>query len=113
MQSKNIAVAVPNSGIGISFISFQEVDPYFPEQNLRISGVTRDAGGNPLGNCIVVLMEKDSNKFISQTTSDASGNYVLQLPIGYSQENTKTYYEVAYLAGTPVMGTTVNTLTGS
>jgi hypothetical protein len=114
MQSKNVAIAVPNCIGGVSFISFQEVDPYFPEQNLRISGVARDSAGNALANCIVKLMETATDKMVWQTISDAGGNYVLQLPVGLSQANTKTYYVGGYLAGSPdVFGTTVNNLTGA
>ena len=114
MQSRNIVIGLPNTSSGVSIFAFQDASPYFPEQNLRISGVTKDSGGGLLGNCIVKLMRSDTDAMVFQTVSDSLGNFVVQLPVGFSQANTKTYYMTAYLAGSPdVMGTTINTLTGA
>ena len=106
-------VGVPHKAI-CGPMTFQEFDPYFPERNLRISGVTYNSAGVALGNCVVKLMQRDTDRCVCQNVSDANGNFVLQLPVGLSQANTKTYYIISYLAGSPdVMGTTVNTLTGA
>jgi len=73
-----------------------------------ISGVTRDASSNPLGNCTVhvFLSANDTEQFL--TTSDGSGNY------SASVQPSASHYVVAYLGGSPdVAGTSVNTLTGT
>lgn len=72
-------------------------------------GVTRDQYGAPLGSCVVQLFRTADDLFIMETTSDASGNFLLQ-----SWYTPDTHYIVAYKAGsTDVFGTTVNTLVGA
>lgn len=72
-----------------------------------ISGVTRDASGNPLGNCVVEVYETVSNLFRATTVSDANGNYAIEI----SGDLGITFQAIAYLPGSPdVAGVTVNTL---
>lgn len=94
---------------------FQELDPYFPEQNLRVMGVTRDAAGNPLAGCNVYLISFAlGNVILANSTSDANGNYTLFTDKTLSQAPDSTWMVVAYLPGSPDRaGVTVNTLTGS
>jgi hypothetical protein len=115
VQARNIVIGLPNTSSGVSIFAFQDASPYFPERNLRISGVTYDSAGNVLPNCIVKLIQQvPPDRCVFQTVSDSGGNYVVDLPVGFSQSNTKNYYIVAYLHGSPdVFGTTVNTLTGA
>jgi hypothetical protein len=80
------------------------------EQHL-ISGVTRDAGGAPLGNCVVECFQTSTNALVDRFVSDAFGNFALTVAAPYTGIN---YFLVAYKPGSPdVAGTTVNTLTGS
>jgi hypothetical protein len=80
--------------------------PY--EYPFTISGVTRDASGNPLPNCSVVIFRTPDNSVAAVGTSDASGHYALGASPVIQQ------YAVGYLPGSPdVAGTTVNTLTGT
>lgn len=73
-----------------------------------ITGVTRDASGNPLGNCAVVLLRTADNSVAAQMVSDASGNY------SFAASPALQHKADAYLAGSPdVFGTTLNTLVGS
>jgi hypothetical protein len=90
------------------------VDPVFPERNLRITGVTRDSSAAVLGSCKVDLFETPTDIKRDETTSDANGNYIVQIPKGLTQTQTTTWYCVAYKAGSPdVFGTTANTLQGA
>jgi hypothetical protein len=83
--------------------------PPIPGSISRISGVTRDSAGNPLGNCVVKLFRLSDNLLVDQVVSDGAGNYILG-----SCSPTETYYAVAYKAGSPdVTGATANTLVGS
>src|SRR5258706_13707919 len=73
-----------------------------------IAGITKDASGNALGNCMVQIFRTADDSYVSQVTSDANGNY--NIPAS----NLFQHYLVAYLAGSPdVAGTTVNTLLGA
>lgn len=73
-----------------------------------ISGVTRDASGNPLGGCTVSLFSTATNVLREVVTSDANGNYTFS-----AINDGASYYAVAYLTGSPdVSGTSVNTLVG-
>lgn len=82
--------------------------PIFEERNFIISGVTRDATGAALGNCIVMLFNQATKALEQTVTSDASGNY------SFTVDKTASYFDVAYKAGSPdVFGTTANTLTGA
>jgi hypothetical protein len=74
-----------------------------------ISGVTRDASGNPLGGCLVEVYETVSNRYRNYTISDASGNYAIEI----AGDRSITFQAVAYLPGSPdLAGTTINTLVG-
>lgn len=88
--------------------------PVEPERNLRITGVTKDSAGAVLASCRVDLFETPTDIKTDETTSDANGNYIVQIPKGLTQTQTTTWYCVAYKAGgTDVTGATVNTLTGA
>jgi hypothetical protein len=72
----------------------------------RLTGTTRDSSGAPLGNCKVSLFTKGDVE-IAETRSDGAGAFTFT-----TNQNSGTYYLVAYLAGSPdVAGTTANTLT--
>jgi len=74
---------------------------------LQIGGITRDATGAILPNCVVNLFLTAGNVFVSSTTSAADGSFTFYLSSSVPQ-----YFLVGYLAGSPdVEGTTVNTLT--
>lgn len=80
-----------------------------------VSGVTKDAAGNPLGSCRVVVLATDkvmsnpdvyANPVIGETVSDAAtGAFAIQV------SDRGPVQVVAYKAGSPdVMGVTVNTV---
>lgn len=73
-----------------------------------IRGVTRDSTGAVLAGCTVFLFRTSDNSYVSSSTSDANGNYVLPAsPL-------LQHYVVAYLVGSPdVSGVTLNTLLGA
>ena len=81
--------------------------PIFEERNFTITDVTKDSAGAALGNCVVKLFRTADDVLEQSTTSDASGNY------SFAVDKTKQYYCVAYKNGTPVFGTTANTLMGA
>jgi hypothetical protein len=113
MQSPGTIPGIPNTPRN-PVKSFAENFPYFEERNLRITGTTRDSSGNPLGGCSVVLFDSAENTVADSSVSDASGNYILNVPVGFSQPQTKRWKILAYKPGSPdVVGATVNTLTGS
>lgn len=94
--------------------NFGEIDPIFPDRNLRISGVTKDSQGAALGGCIVHCIDRATDIIADQIVSDANGNFMVTIPKGLNQNQTTTWYLVAYKpGGTDVAGTTINTLTGS
>jgi hypothetical protein len=77
-------------------------------KNEVISGVTRDAAGAPLGNCVVKLFRTPSDILAAATMSDASGNWSIDNP------GSGPFYTVEYKAGVPdVAGTSLNTLVAS
>lgn len=79
---------------------------YYLSRDIR--GVTRDSGGNVLGNCAVKCYDTLTDVVIFSTTSDGNGNFAGTVP------NDSQHYLVAYKTGTPdVAGSSVNTLTGS
>lgn len=78
-----------------------------PASYLRITGVTRDASGVALGNCVMQVFRSVDDVLVIESASDASGNYDVRVP------SLEQHYIVAYKAGSPdVAGTTVNTLQG-
>ena len=76
-----------------------------PATVYRIDGVTRDSAGAILGSCVVKLFRTSDDTLAGTTTSDATtGAYLFYAALG------RTYYVVAYKAGSPdLAGTTVNT----
>ena len=71
-----------------------------------IAGVTRDSTGAALGSCVVDLMLTATDSKIDGVVSDSTGAYSFK-----SGQYGKTYYVVAYKAGSPDRaGTSVNTL---
>lgn len=78
-------------------------------RTFRIAGISRDANGNPLGACTVMLFETGTDRLAQKVVSDAGGVF------GFSVSDQSTrYYAVFYRAGVPdVSGATVNTLVGS
>lgn len=97
------------NGIGgvLSFMSQDGYNPYFPERNYVISGVTKDATGAPLGGVTVELFNTATDRREQAMVSDASGNYAFVV------DKTQRWYLNAYKSGAPdVAGSTVNTLVG-
>jgi len=81
--------------------------PFF-EYPYALAGVTRDASGAPLGNCIVVVYRSADDSVAARGLSDGSGNYRLDA------SSELFHYIVAYLEGSPdVAGTTSNELVGA
>lgn len=80
--------------------------------SLRIYGVTKDSTGAVLGGCAVDLFYTTSKAYAGSVISDATtGEYAFSgIPLD-ATEAIPTFYVLAYKAGTPVFGTTVNTLT--
>lgn len=72
-------------------------------------GVTRDQWGTEIGSCSVLLFRTSDNALIDSTTSDPSGNFLLNTP--YYPDY---HYIVAHKTGSPdVDGVTPNTLIGT
>lgn len=72
-------------------------------------GVTRNQYNSAIGTCVVKLYRTSDDLLLDTTTSDPSGNFLLNT--AYYPD---THYIRAYKAGSPdVMGTTVNTLIGA
>jgi hypothetical protein len=79
--------------------------PLWSDKAYKITGVTKDANGTALPNCVVRLYYTLGDSLAGVTTSDASGAF------SFSIGPSLTCYIVAYLPGSPdVSGTTVNTL---
>lgn len=84
-------------------------DPILPATFFKISGITKDNAGSPLGNCTVKLFRTRDDALMDKQISDATGNYMFR-----SVSMVETYYVTAYKAGSPdVTGTTINTLIGA
>ena len=112
MPAINVVAGVPNTPVRAVLANFTALT--LQERNLRIVGITRDSNGNPLAACTVQVYRTDTQQIVDQETSDANGNYMVQVPVGFSQAQPMTWYVVAYKAGSPdVAGTTVNTLQGT
>ena len=90
-----------------------EVDQYFPERNLQITGTTKDSTGAALGNCDLYLMDNTNKGGVQFGQSDANGVFSLPIACGLSQPQTTTWWILAYKNGTPVAGLTINSLTGA
>lgn len=77
----------------------------FSVKTRSITGITRDASGNPLGGCVVDLYMTATDQVQMSTVSDASGNY------RFEDAGAGPFYVVAYKAGAPdVAGASVNTI---
>ena len=61
-----------------------------------ISGVTRDAGGDVIGNCTVQLFRTSDKAFIAETTSSASGTYSFTV-----NSKVRQHFLIGYKSGTP------------
>lgn len=73
-----------------------------------LTGVTRDANGNPLGGCAVWLFRTSDKLFIQEQVSDENGNYSFEVDMGVQ------YFIRAHKDGSPnVFGTTDRNLVGS
>lgn len=81
--------------------------PFSQPTRYQISGVTKDAQGVALANCVVDIFMTRNDMLCASATSDADGNY----SVGVSGVAGLTFYAVAYKTGSPdVAGVTVNTL---
>jgi hypothetical protein len=72
----------------------------------RIQGVTKDSGGNPLGNCQVSLFLASNDVEVDACISDVNGNYLL-----YTPYPTVPHYCVSF-KDPNLTGATVRTLVG-
>lgn len=61
---------------------------------MRLSGITRDNVGAPLGNCIVEVFRIVEGVRAAVTTSDGAGAWSVYLMVG-------PYFVIGYLAGSP------------
>ena len=84
-------------------------------RRFKITGITKDSAGTPVGGCRVVAYETAtmgyglSNSVDGETVSDGSGNYSIDV-----SSNPITYTVIAYKAGSPdVAGITRNDVTGA
>jgi hypothetical protein len=83
-----------------------------PATVLKITGISKDSAGAPLGSCVMSLFRVDADSgnnlvytFISNTTSDATtGSYTFNVNRNYNYMVTSNKVTVA--------GITLNTLTG-
>lgn len=72
-------------------------------------GVTRDANGTPVASCVVKLFRTADDVLLDTTTSDPSGNFLLNTP--YYPD---AHYIYSHKTGSPdVDGVTPNTLIGT
>lgn len=86
--------------------SVAPIAPFTP--TLQVTGITRDAGGSPLGGVTVKLFLTATNVLVGSTVSDGSGTYAITVP------SAGPYYLYAVKHGTPdVSGGTDDTLVGS
>lgn len=74
------------------------------QQGARLTGVSRDATGNPLGGCTIKIFNTADDVLTASAISDGSGNWTAY------PDRAGPYYFVEYLAGSPdVFGTSPNT----
>lgn len=73
-----------------------------------ISGITRDANGNPLGGCTVLVYITGSDRLYTKVVSDAGGNW--RAIVG---NNADTFYAVSFDATGQISGATANNLVAS
>jgi hypothetical protein len=92
---------------GMSYL--WELDCYWTGGHRRavVSGQTLNTSGAAVAGAQVFLMNAANGQVVDTDTSDAGGNYVMGDP------NNTTNFVVAQLPSTPIMGVTLNTLTGT
>lgn len=103
------------SPIAVSYYRSKDVLPNRPELYINyaiilyyVTGVTRDADGNPLGGCTVWLFRTSDKKFIEEKISDGNGVYYFLVG-----DTTTEFFIRAYKDDTPnVFGTTDRDLVG-
>jgi hypothetical protein len=132
VKGHNATLGVPRSRIGVHGpVQFSETIPIFEEQNLFITGVTRDNTGSALASCTVYVFRADmlasnptvvdsnsSKPFLAATelrphvtyvwtgVSDGSGNF----SAGPFSRMAGSFFAVAWNAAGTVAGVTLNTL---
>jgi hypothetical protein len=85
-----------------------DVQPTGGHVRTRVTGVTRNNVGAPLGGATVQLFNTSTGLLVDTVTSDSAGNYTASDP------NAVACFAVAYEAGSPdVAGTTKNNITGT
>jgi hypothetical protein len=73
----------------------------------RVTGITKDSNGNPLGGVTVYLFNTATGLLVDKQVSASDGSYTTFDP------NAVACFEVGYLAGSPdTTGATLNTVTG-
>lgn len=73
----------------------------------KISGITKDSTGVPIGGVTVLLFNTATKLFVDTVVSDSAGAYQVSDP------NNVTCFEIGYLSGSPdTEGSTKNNLTG-
>ena len=100
-----------DDGAGASAYSCFDENLDLQEVTYAITGITRDASGNILGSCTVLLYNASTKAYVASTTSNGTtGAYSFTgLP-----DTSTTYFVVAFKSGSPdVEGATDNNLTGS
>ena len=71
----------------------------------RLSGVSRDSTGAPLGLCTVMIFETQRRLLVAELTSDAAGAWAIDMMPGLGP-----FFYVEYLVGSPDRaGTSINT----
>lgn len=100
---------VPNTATPGHVRNFPQPAP--TQANRTITGITRDALGNPLGSCTVFLFDWSAVSlgqitFAGSVTSDASGNY------SFAVDPTKTWRVVTDDQTNTLAGVSLNNLVG-
>jgi hypothetical protein len=101
----------PSMGVGFTDGPIRSfLQPVWAPALYTIAGITRDATGAVLGGCDVDLFFSGGNKTrAGATVSDATtGAFTFMV-----SNTTTAYFVVSYKNGTPVFGTTKNTLFGA
>lgn len=101
----------PNPAAAVTSPMLDETSGYnkvMGDLNNRIVGVSRDAAGSPLGNCVVKVYRTEDDSVVATVQSDGSGNWTAY------PNAPGPYYYVEYKAGSPdVFGTSPNTNTAT
>lgn len=78
----------------------------------RITGKTRDATGDILPGCTVMVYESVSGDLRGETVSDGNGNYSIDVT-GTAESGGLLFFAVAFYPNSPLRaGCTLNTLAG-